>query len=268
MDMAGQYHTGLSKGHHHKGPRQAGNKSLLSFVGLPCPPTRQARHPCSVSPSHVSQMAQHTPHCTHRRQCTHGGQNKKIPPFLTRVFLLPEQRAGHGITGYVGFIPSTESIPIPNKEGPSCRAGQDSDFRRAAPEWQFKDLLQAPSIYQDSIDRINTAKDPRPDSAPLFTKPKPSKTREEDFGGVGGDRPAPRCFLATSSHKAEFRGGKNVGIVPSVTPPPPLSPTTKPVPHHQSPWRDKTIRYQTMGSGTRRTAPASIFSARTHVTCI
>jgi hypothetical protein len=119
----------------------------------------------------------------------------------------------------VGFIPSTESIPIPNKEGPSCRAGQDSDFRRAVPEWQFKDLLQAPSIYQDSIDRINTAKDPRPDSAPLFTKPKPSKTREEDFGGVGGDRPAPRCFLATSSHKAEFRGGKNVGIVPSVTSP-------------------------------------------------
>jgi len=31
MDQAGQYHTGIAKGTHHKGPRQAGNKSLIGF---------------------------------------------------------------------------------------------------------------------------------------------------------------------------------------------------------------------------------------------
>jgi len=31
MDRAGIYHTAIAKGTHHKGPRQAGNKSLISF---------------------------------------------------------------------------------------------------------------------------------------------------------------------------------------------------------------------------------------------
>jgi len=31
MDRAGMYHTGISKGAHHKGPGTAGNKSLISF---------------------------------------------------------------------------------------------------------------------------------------------------------------------------------------------------------------------------------------------
>mmetsp|Transcript_51889 Transcript_51889/g.105644 ORF Transcript_51889/g.105644 Transcript_51889/m.105644 type:complete len:411 (-) Transcript_51889:125-1357(-) len=31
MDQAGIYHTGIAKGTHHKGPRTAGNKSLISF---------------------------------------------------------------------------------------------------------------------------------------------------------------------------------------------------------------------------------------------
>uniref|UniRef100_A0A7S0VGR9 Uncharacterized protein n=1 Tax=Hemiselmis tepida TaxID=464990 RepID=A0A7S0VGR9_9CRYP len=155
MEQAGIYHTGLSKGHHHKGPRQAGNKSLLSF------------------------------------------------------------RAGHGITGYVGFIPSTESIPIPHKEGPSLRASDQADRRRAVPEWEFARPMTQQTVYQETHDRILSAKDPRPDSAPLYTKPKPIKTKEEDFGGVGGDRPPPRQFVATSSHKAEFKGGKGAALIPS-----------------------------------------------------
>jgi len=31
-------------------------------------------------------------------------------------------RAGHGITGYGGYCPSSESIPVPIKEGPSAMA--------------------------------------------------------------------------------------------------------------------------------------------------
>lgn len=96
------------------------------------------------------------------------------------------------------------------------RAGMDADRRRAFPEWQFGEHMQVPTVYQDTINRINTAKNPRPDSAPLYCKPKPSKTRDEDFGGVGGDRPAPRAFIATSSHKADFRGGEDNLLAPSV----------------------------------------------------
>ena len=32
-----------------------------------------------------------------------------------------------GISGYIGFIPSTEAIPIPCKEGPSSFPGQEAD---------------------------------------------------------------------------------------------------------------------------------------------
>jgi hypothetical protein len=33
-------------------------------------------------------------------------------------------RAGHGITGYYGYCPSSESIPIPIKEGPAAMGEQ------------------------------------------------------------------------------------------------------------------------------------------------
>eukprot|EP00283_Hemiselmis_rufescens_P025427 CAMPEP_0173463004 /NCGR_PEP_ID=MMETSP1357-20121228/67643_1 /TAXON_ID=77926 /ORGANISM="Hemiselmis rufescens, Strain PCC563" /LENGTH=84 /DNA_ID=CAMNT_0014430791 /DNA_START=121 /DNA_END=372 /DNA_ORIENTATION=- len=84
MEQAGMYHTGLAKGHHHKGPRNAANKSLLSF------------------------------------------------------------RAGYGITGYVGVIPSSEAIPIPTKGGPNNRPGDGADKHRAQPEWQPGKSLSEP----------------------------------------------------------------------------------------------------------------------------
>ena len=40
-------------------------------------------------------------------------------------------RTGHGITGYVGFCPSSESIPIPVKEGPSSIPGAEVRAPRA-----------------------------------------------------------------------------------------------------------------------------------------
>jgi hypothetical protein len=39
-------------------------------------------------------------------------------------------RAGHGITGYGGYCPSSESIPIPIKEGPSS-SGAEVRHQRA-----------------------------------------------------------------------------------------------------------------------------------------
>ena len=48
---------GLSKGHHHKGPRQAGNKSLLSFVRLfpPTNPVEAKNLPSRHSPKQFAQ---------------------------------------------------------------------------------------------------------------------------------------------------------------------------------------------------------------------
>ena len=51
MDRAGIYHTAIAKGSHHKGPRQAGNKSLISFRaghGVAAVSPRAARAPARV----------------------------------------------------------------------------------------------------------------------------------------------------------------------------------------------------------------------------
>ena len=104
MDQAGIYHQGISKGKHHKGPRNAGNKSMISF------------------------------------------------------------RAGHGISGYVGYIPSSESVPIPIKEGPSGR-GPATNRDRAQPEDsavnQATQEVLPQTVYQNTYlataSRINPA---------------------------------------------------------------------------------------------------------------
>ena len=93
----------------------------------------------------------------------------------------------------------------------------NADRSRAFPEWEFAKPLQQETIYMNTYDKIITAKNPRPDSAPLYAPPKPSKTRADDFGGVGEDRPKPRAFIATSTNKADFTGGKYDNLVPSVS---------------------------------------------------
>jgi hypothetical protein len=106
MNQAGIYHIGIAKGHHHKGPRTAGNKSLISY------------------------------------------------------------RAGHGIVGYNGYIPSWESIPIPVKDGPSTRAGPESSKDRAQPAWVIEKSVQPLTTYERTISRATTAS--RPATAPAM----------------------------------------------------------------------------------------------------
>jgi hypothetical protein len=48
-----------------------------------------------------------------------GGSKVHLGPRSAGNKSLLSYRAGHGITGYGGYCPSSESIPIPIKEGPS-----------------------------------------------------------------------------------------------------------------------------------------------------
>lgn len=68
---------------------------------------------------------------------------------------LVSYRAGHGITGYVGYIPSAEAIPIPVKEGPSMRAGPAANRERAQPRWSASDLdafgCEPRTVYMNTI---------------------------------------------------------------------------------------------------------------------
>mmetsp|Transcript_73488 Transcript_73488/g.119272 ORF Transcript_73488/g.119272 Transcript_73488/m.119272 type:complete len:434 (+) Transcript_73488:93-1394(+) len=106
MDRAGMYHTGISKGAHHKGPGTAGNKSLISF------------------------------------------------------------RAGHGVCGYNGYIPSSESIPIPTKEGPASRAADNTNKERGQTGWEMPQEVSSLSTYQASISNSSIATR-RPVTAPI-----------------------------------------------------------------------------------------------------
>ena len=148
MDQAGQYHTGISKGTHHKGPRQAGNKSLIGF------------------------------------------------------------RAGHGICGYNGFIPSSEAIPIPAKEGPSSRAGPTANKDRGQPGWEFPQSSNSLSTYQASISNGAIAKR-RPATAPIFSPPRgPTSPPDEDVVAESQDDLGlalpPAKFLGTSTYSTGY----------------------------------------------------------------
>lgn len=47
-------------------------------------------------------------------------------------------RAGHGITGYGGYCPSSESIPVPIKEGPSAMGAHGVRPRTLPLAWHLK----------------------------------------------------------------------------------------------------------------------------------
>ena len=53
-----------------------------------------------------------------------GGSKVYLGPRSAGNKSLLSYRAGHGITGYGGYCPSSESIPIPIKEGPSGMGAQ------------------------------------------------------------------------------------------------------------------------------------------------
>jgi len=142
------YHTGLAKGHHHKGPRNAANKSLLSY------------------------------------------------------------RAGHGITGYVGCIPSSEAIPIPTKGGPNSRAGDDADKTRAQPAWKEGKLLSEPSVYQATIGMAGMA---GPSRHATMVANSPKKKTGGFLGASGADdKPGNPPFVATTVYNESFSPKKQV----------------------------------------------------------
>ena len=62
-----------------------------------------------------------------------GGSKVHLGPRNAGNKSLLSYRAGHGITGYGGFCPSSESIPIPVKEGPSAIPFSGVSIPRGAP---------------------------------------------------------------------------------------------------------------------------------------
>lgn len=105
-------------------------------------------------------------------------------PSLTHMLFKPcfirFSLACSGVCGYNGYIPSSESIPIPTKEGPSSRAGPNSNKERAQPQWAFPEQVESLSTYQTSISHATIAKR-RPATAPIFSPPRgPMSPDNED----------------------------------------------------------------------------------------
>merc|ERR1719274_159001 len=64
-------------------------------------------------------------------------------------------RSGFGITGYAGYIPSTEAVPVPSKDGPSLR-DIGGNFERSIPEAKNTSPTKrlATSVYGGTIAKL------------------------------------------------------------------------------------------------------------------
>ena len=134
-----------------------------------------------------------------------GGSKVHLGPRSAGNKSLLSYRAGHGITGYGGYCPSSESIPIPIKEGPSGMGAQGVGF---SPAMEKTNALRAPVILlrNDHGAYIAGKSWPRPASAhfPARGGSRPRKylpcddqqvphckARPEDDAGSGnGEHPA------------------------------------------------------------------------------
>ena len=90
-----------------------------------------------------------------------------------------------GVVGYNGYIPSTESIPIPIKEGPAFRAGLESDKETAQVGWEFPESASSISTYQATVSNGTIAKRrPRPATAPVILPPRGPVSPDNEISGV------------------------------------------------------------------------------------
>lgn len=121
-------------------------------------------------------------------------------------------RAGYGITGYVGYIPSSEAIPIPSKGGPSTRAGPGANKERAQPRWESQPELASSSVYQGTIGSAALASTSKR-TAETILGGSPSKTAGSKKTGshfVGDDapiidgRPGNPAFIATTVYNESY----------------------------------------------------------------
>ncbi|KAJ1486470.1 hypothetical protein T484DRAFT_1789449 [Baffinella frigidus] len=105
-------------------------------------------------------------------------------------------RAGHGITGYAGYCPSSEALMIPTKLGPSERAGPDASKDRGQPQWVLSKATEIETVYQSTINRSPTAKAGAPH--PLATTGPERDTLRET------QPPSPLKFLAKSLYGTTY----------------------------------------------------------------
>ena len=97
-----------------------------------------------------------------------GGPQMHLGPRSAGNKSLLSYRAGHGITGYGGYCPSSESIPVPVKEGPSAMGEQGIHRERGQPPpITGEEVLGRESTYLATINKSTLAK---PGCAPPGTK--------------------------------------------------------------------------------------------------
>ena len=124
-------------------------------------------------------------------------------------------RAGYGITGYVGYIPSSEAIPIPSKGGPSNRAGPSESKDRAQPKWEPPPELASSSIYQGTISSAGLASTSKKTAESILAG-NPGQTQKNGTHFVGDDapiidgRPGNPAFIATSVYNESYSPKKQV----------------------------------------------------------
>jgi hypothetical protein len=124
-------------------------------------------------------------------------------------------RAGYGVTGYDGYIPSAESIPVPIKEGPAAQGGPEADRQRSQSDaWLAEtagEVGRTFSVYQQTIGRWQPGSPTRKAAMVSSSLPESLKGMMSGADAVSKNPP----FIAQTLYRQSYGGMESKNPTPA-----------------------------------------------------